>query len=743
MDCLVDPVFNKRILAMKNLLPLLVVFTCCQATNSQVTFQKRISLDSLNIVGSGFCLLPDGGYAVGGLTGQIVKLDSGGNLDWAVKIAPNAFGVYQLTASADGAIYILSSTNDTVGVNARQLVILLNANGEKQWDKKFGDSGFTYDAVHALSDGGVMTAQNIFSDGEFRYSKLSANGDLLWAKALVLDTLVSSRTDIAELAGGGYLIGGSFWNADPPGILMKIAANGHPVWGKTFSNFVISQVAEFSNGHLLVSGNSKSSNEIVFAKLTAQGDVIWAKVVANEGILVNGNVSVTPSDDIVFQAIFEGDLIGLVKCNENGQLEWARGYPGGNYLLGSPQGTPDGGYAFLIPSYVVDSASQAGLLKTDANGFIQGCESVALCPALKDFATQSAPLSWTEKAVTYDTAFETSVVPLNVVVEEYCAPLEFPSPAFQLPDSICAGTSVGPGGLAQANAGSWSWTFGGGSPGTSAQQDPGEVFFPDPGNFEIGQVISFGGCPDSFSVSLTVLPAPLHHLGPDTLLCEAGSYLLDGTSPGAISYLWENGSTNPLRTVAANGIYSLLVSNGFCDNKANVEVRFFNETFPNASPDLGPDSTRCENFTHTLDASVPGATSYRWEDGSTQPIRPISESGNYSVTVFFENCPLSENVEISLVNCEGKVYLPNAFSPNGDGFNDRWLPFGKDVLLKNLKIFDRWGGLLHDSDKPEAGWDGTSKDKPAGTGVYVFLLEYEHLITGRAAIASGEVHLVR
>lgn len=96
-----------------------------------------------------------------------------------------------------------------------------------------------------------------------------------------------------------------------------------------------------------------------------------------------------------------------------------------------------------------------------------------------------------------------------------------------------------------------------------------------------------------------------------------------------------------------------------------------------------------------------------------------------------------------LIDCRGKIYIPNAFSPNNDGFNDEFKPYGKDVLLKKLKIFDRWGGLLFETNQPELGWDGTRAGQPAIAGVYVYLLEYVDAFNGQKELESGEVHLIR
>jgi gliding motility-associated-like protein len=728
---------------MKKILPLVVLLALAAALPAQATFQKVISLDTLNIFATDACELPDGSFAIGGLTGQIIKLSPAGDLLWARRLG-DSLVVAKIACTADGSIIVRTLTDGPLSNSYQALIKLDAANGEIEWDKRLGVMGNPFlESLLPTPDGGCLASGgSLLTQVGFRYSRLSPAGNLEWAKSLELGHPTTTLS-AANLAGGGYLVVGEFWNSQPSGILFKVSPNGSPIWGKSFG-FKTSYVGEFPNGQILVAGLSDDGmGKPVFVRLTAQGDVVWAKAVENTGAVVIGSAAITPDGSILFRTGVEGALIGFLKMDGNGSLEWARGFPAGNYAFGSPIATQDGGYAFLIPSYIIDSAGQAGLVKTDAEGLLPGCEAVDLCIDIVDFTTQTANLSWVENDVTYDTAFQSFLTPLGATVEDYCPPIEIPIPDFLLPDSICAGASVSPGGLAQAGAGSWAWTFEGGSPGTSTEQAPTDILFSNPGSFEVGQVIRFGGCPDSFSLHLTVLPAPLPDLGPDTLLCSAESYLLDGATPGAISYLWDDGSTTPTRLATANGIYSLWVSTEFCESEGSVTVRFFEQTYPDAKLDLGPDSAVCEGSEYVLEAILPGADFFIWENGSDSPIRIVGQAGTYSATAFLENCPLSDEVEISFIDCDGKVYVPTAFSPNADGINDAFRPFGKDVVFKNLKIFDRWGALVFDADGPLPAWDGTVGGRPANPGHYVFLLKYEHLLTGEVDVLKGGLHLVR
>lgn len=103
---------------------------------------------------------------------------------------------------------------------------------------------------------------------------------------------------------------------------------------------------------------------------------------------------------------------------------------------------------------------------------------------------------------------------------------------------------------------------------------------------------------------------------------------------------------------------------------------------------------------------------------------------------------------IPRINCP--IYLPNAFSPNGDGINDRFRPQAigdLEAQVVRFYVFDRWGGFVFKSENrafadPENGWDGRKSGKLLGQGVYTWLLEVGFSDGGRE-ILTGDVVLVR
>ena len=72
------------------------------------------------------------------------------------------------------------------------------------------------------------------------------------------------------------------------------------------------------------------------------------------------------------------------------------------------------------------------------------------------------------------------------------------------------------------------------------------------------------------------------------------------------------------------------------------------------------------------------------------------------------------------------IYIPNAFSPDGDGLNDEFKVIGNsdNISTFHMYIYDRWGTLVFESSDISAGWDGKYKGNPSPTGAYVYKVEY-------------------
>jgi gliding motility-associated-like protein len=123
-----------------------------------------------------------------------------------------------------------------------------------------------------------------------------------------------------------------------------------------------------------------------------------------------------------------------------------------------------------------------------------------------------------------------------------------------------------------------------------------------------------------------------------------------------------------------------------------------------------------------------------------------------SVTYLFEikdkyGCRGSDELTV-LVKNHKRVFVPNAFSPNGDGTNDLFSVYGGPEVKKviSMKIFDRWGGMvyLNEGLPPDGsqGWDGNSNGKKLDQGIYIYLIQVDY-INGESETISGDLMLHR
>jgi len=231
---------------------------------------------------------------------------------------------------------------------------------------------------------------------------------------------------------------------------------------------------------------------------------------------------------------------------------------------------------------------------------------------------------------------------------------------------------------------------------------------------------------DEIFVQFTALEVIDVVLGEDVELCPGDVLELDATWQSGIDYFWQDGSTGPNYTVSEAGYYEVMIS-GACGEMgtAGIEITYY-ETILNV--DLGVDTVLCEdeNDILPLNASDINAETYEWSDGSTDPIITVVEPGTYAVTLTDKCNVVTDEIVIDYWNCTiCEVYIPNGFSPDFNGFNDEFKPFSNcETNDYHMKVFNRWGALVFETDNIEIGWDGTFNGRLVTEGVYVYLIEY-------------------
>jgi gliding motility-associated-like protein len=107
-------------------------------------------------------------------------------------------------------------------------------------------------------------------------------------------------------------------------------------------------------------------------------------------------------------------------------------------------------------------------------------------------------------------------------------------------------------------------------------------------------------------------------------------------------------------------------------------------------------------------------------------------------------CVRIDSIEITGNEEEGLLFIPNAFTPNGNGNNDVFLAYGQGITSFHMRIFNRWGELLFETSDMNNGWDGRYKGQIVQTDTYVYTIDYETTCEGaQLKNKIGHVNVVR
>jgi gliding motility-associated-like protein len=240
-------------------------------------------------------------------------------------------------------------------------------------------------------------------------------------------------------------------------------------------------------------------------------------------------------------------------------------------------------------------------------------------------------------------------------------------------------------------------------------------------------------------VYVEMLPSPDINLGEDTEICEGEQFVID-TPDDFEEYLWQDGSTNNSITANNSGIYWLEVT---AENSCKARDSVYLDVLPAPHPYLGEDEIIHNDEFVTLNAGYPGG-SYLWSTNDTTQIieaQGVEGGLEYWVEVYFDGCPGYDTILIDeYPYCTADV--PTAFSPNDDGTNDILFVMGSGIDTLDLKIFNRYGELVFETNDITKGWDGTSFGEKQEEEVYIYYLKaicFDGLITEK----KGNITLLR
>ena len=307
------------------------------------------------------------------------------------------------------------------------------------------------------------------------------------------------------------------------------------------------------------------------------------------------------------------------------------------------------------------------------------------------------------------------------------------------------------------------WDFGDGA--TTGISDPSHRYA-IPGTYLPSLTVTTQtGCSKTLNDTVRVYSTPVPSIVSDTIVCINEQLLLNGVlivPDTATSWKWNfgNGSSsilkNPNTSYVTAGNYTIALE---AANKLGCK----NNTSKNIMVPPTPIINVLSNPTIPVGTGIivpltygPNIASYNWTPPTNlsctdcpTPYATPKSTTTYKVTVTdIYGCTNSNDVTIIVVCNDKNYFIPNTFSPNNDGNNDRFYPRGSGIArIQSMRIFNRWGELVFErknfiANDASMGWDGTFKGKKAEMDTYIYTIE---LVCENSVIFpyKGNITLIR
>jgi gliding motility-associated-like protein len=312
---------------------------------------------------------------------------------------------------------------------------------------------------------------------------------------------------------------------------------------------------------------------------------------------------------------------------------------------------------------------------------------------------------------------------------------------------ICINTSKGDG-L------SYYWNFG--DTTTDVVDNPVHKYA-KPGSYKVVLIIgNSNGCSDTAVTYVHIFQVPSVKFSiQDSIICVGTAAMLNvDNTTGIQKMTWDFGDgsmlekwddfTNQQHAYDRGGIFNIVfkgysIACGILEQQAAINVDEHAKVY------LGTDTAICPNGAPVVlrDLIENPAKKYLWSTGDTTKALIVRHHGIYSVTATVGTCSSTDSINVHK-SCY--IDIPNAFSPNGDGVNDFFFPrvlLSRGVSKFNMKIFNRWGQLIFETDRLDGrGWDGKFNGVAQFGGVFVYLVDVE-FVNDTREYYQGNVTLLR
>lgn len=160
--------------------------------------------------------------------------------------------------------------------------------------------------------------------------------------------------------------------------------------------------------------------------------------------------------------------------------------------------------------------------------------------------------------------------------------------------------------------------------------------------------------------------------------------------------------------------------------------------------------TICEDEPATLTAPAFSNAAYTWSTGDTMAEIEVGMDSQYSLTISNACETIADTIAVTVIDCDTticQILLPNTFTPNGDSTNDTFGPLSdceEPVFLNYfLRIYNRWGNLVYETNNAALPWNGEQDGNPAPTEVYFYQMQYQVERQESIKTLQGDLTLIR
>ncbi len=310
---------------------------------------------------------------------------------------------------------------------------------------------------------------------------------------------------------------------------------------------------------------------------------------------------------------------------------------------------------------------------------------------------------------------------------------------------------------------SFVWDFGDNSPLVKMGKLGVDHTYPAAGTYKVKLILNdttFCNAFDVYQFNISISPLVKANFSTPGVGCKPHLAEFSNTSVAGQTFIWDfgdgsakyTGSNPPAHLYSQLGDYTvtlIAIDPATCNGADTLKYNISVKPKPVASFSVSPDPAQENTPTKFTNVSS-GAKTYEWNFGDDDTSSAITPTHLYQKTGSFNACL----VAISEFGCTDTtchpvgaiisdvVDVPNAFTPNGDGINDKVYVRGFGIAQMNFRVYNRWGQLMFESASPYYGWDGKFKGELQPMDVYAYTLIVA-FGDGSTVTKKGDITLIR